>query len=478
MTIEQVKQFLAALLLTLNTTHQETVAKIEELLATLEPAITSVRVSTAPQLQAVLDACEVKNIELAPGRYVGPVDLRNCPTDDVTTITGSVDAVIASPDTRPALRTDAGAHHYTLVGFSIAPNTAPGSYSAVQLGTGEETTLAAVPHTFVVDGLTYRATTEAQVRAFAFHVRNGIFRNVKVYGLKGKGMDTQALYVNGPCDPCLFENNYLEGAGENVMFGGADPRIAGLVPRNIIFRGNHLFKPLEWKAQGWTVKNIFELKNASGILIENNLFENHWVQAQSGYAIVFTPRNQGGKAPWSTVEDVTFRGNIVRNSPAAINILGTDNVYPSQRMKNVRIERNLFTAVGKGNIFQIGAGPVGVVIDHNTIISVPGSNSVVMVYGEPAVGFQFTNNVARHELYGIISADGKGYGNPAIAFHFPGAIIDRNVLAGGTARMYPAGNLFPLVTDFEAHFADYAAGILKPGTDWTNLGTDGKDLGR
>ena len=44
--------------------------------------------------------------------------------------------------------------------------------------------------------------------------------------------------------PFKIVNNYLEGAGENVMFGGADPRIKNLVPSDIEIRRNHFFKLL------------------------------------------------------------------------------------------------------------------------------------------------------------------------------------------------------------------------------------------
>ena len=38
--------------------------------------------------------------------------------------------------------------------------------------------------------------------------------------------------------PFLIQNNYLEGAGENVIFGGGDPSIANLVPSDIQILGN------------------------------------------------------------------------------------------------------------------------------------------------------------------------------------------------------------------------------------------------
>ena len=135
------------------------------------------------------------------------------------------------------------------------------------------------------------------------------------------GFDAQAICgLNGP-GPFKIVNNYLEGSGENVMFGGADPAIPDLVPSDIEFRGNHCFKPLSWKIGHpsyagipWTVKNLFELKNARRVLIEGNLFENNWAHAQNGTAILFTVRNQDGKAPWSVVQDVTMINNIVRNA--------------------------------------------------------------------------------------------------------------------------------------------------------------------
>src|SRR5690606_10819717 len=73
-----------------------------------------------------------------------------------------------------------------------------------------------------------------------------------------KGFDSQAIVGwNGP-GPFKIVNNYLEGAGENVMFGGATPAIAGLVPSDIEFRLNHVYKPVEWyHSQRWTVKNLF-----------------------------------------------------------------------------------------------------------------------------------------------------------------------------------------------------------------------------
>ena len=89
------------------------------------------------------------------------------------------------------------------------------------------------------------------------------------------------------------------------------------------------------------VKNLFELKNARRVLVEGNLFENNWVDGQPGYAIVFTPRGEGGAAPWATIEDVTFRYNIIRNVAAGFNLLARDDNGASGTMRRVRIADNL-----------------------------------------------------------------------------------------------------------------------------------------
>lgn len=36
--------------------------------------------------------------------------------------------------------------------------------------------------------------------------------------------------------------------------------------------GNHFFKPLAWKNETWTVKNLFEIKNAQRVLFAGNDF--------------------------------------------------------------------------------------------------------------------------------------------------------------------------------------------------------------
>ena len=233
----------------------------------------------------------------------------------------------------------------------------------------------------------------------------------------------------------------------------------------------------------WTVKNIFELKNARRVVIERNVFENNWAGGQAGYAIVFTPRNQNGTCTWCVVEDVIFRYNIVRQAAAGVNILGYDDLAPSRQTARISISHNLFqltTSMGGAWFMLLGNMPRDITVDHNTIDA--DGTTVAYVYGDatgavrPVEGFQFTNNAARHGLYGINGAV-LSFGNGVISGYFPGGIVQGNWLQGGFAARYPAGNYFS--GTFASGFVDSASGDYRasPAGPLVRAATDGTDIG-
>src|SRR5206468_2998447 len=185
-----------------------------------------------------------------------------------------------------------------------------------------------------------------QKRGIALNTGTTTIRNSYISDIKAVAQDTQAIAGwNGP-GPYTIENNYLEGAGENFILGGSDPPISGLIAQDVIFRRNHLAKPAAWRSEKWQVKNLFELKNAKRVLVEANLMEFVWQEAQVGYAILLTPRNQDGKAPWVRVEDVTIRYNLVRHAGGGLQIIGEDSNYPSESTRRVRIAGGLLSGGG------------------------------------------------------------------------------------------------------------------------------------
>jgi hypothetical protein len=94
---------------------------------------------------------------------------------------------------------------------------------------------------------------------------------------------------------------------------------------------NYVSRPLAWKTQSWQVKNVFELKNARRVVVRGNVFENNWTNAQTGVAILITPRNQDGACTWCTVADVDFQFNVVRHTAGAFNLTGVDDHFPTPR---------------------------------------------------------------------------------------------------------------------------------------------------
>ena len=158
-------------------------------------------------------------------------------------------AKIRSSNTMPALRTSAGAHHWTLQFLEFLANV-NGYGDIIALGAGDttQTDLTTVPYALVLDRLYIHGDPLlGQKRGIALHSRDTLIINSYISDCKGVGQDTQAISgYNGPGN-YLIENNYLEGAGENFMIGGADPAIPNLVPTNIVFRRNHVYKPVEWR---------------------------------------------------------------------------------------------------------------------------------------------------------------------------------------------------------------------------------------
>jgi hypothetical protein len=349
----------------------------------------------------------------------------------------------------PIVRTQAGAHHYKFAGVEISTSNAQVKVNdLVRFGDYEtQTSLESVPHHLVIDrSYIHGFETQEVQRGIALNSAETSITNSYISDVHGKGYDTQAICGwNGP-GPFRIINNYLEGAGENVMFGGADPKIPNLVPSDIEIRENHFFKPLSWKVGDpsyagihWSVKNLFELKNARRVTIDRNIFENNWVDAQAGSGVLFTVRNDNGTAPWSTIEDVTFTNNIVKNSPAALNLLGKDNLKPSQRAQRILISNNFFTGIS--GTFLTMAGYPNVTISNNTHFQ---SGNIMTLHGDPSPGFIYQNNITIRDEKGYgVKGDATGEGTIALEYFTPSCSFANNVIVGANSSLYPSNNFFP-----------------------------------
>jgi len=367
------------------------------------------------------------------------------PGTRVTPATAGAFPKLISPNGRPVLTAAPGAHHYRFIGleFTVAPDVA--GYDLISLG-NRPASAADVPHNLIFDRVYVHGTPTANLRrGIALNSAWTAVIDSHISDVHEVGADSQAIGGwDGP-GPFRIVNNYLEGAGENVMFGGADPSIPDLVPSDIEI-----------------------------------LFEHNWAHAQGGTAIVFTVRNQDGGAPWSAVDDVTFTNNIVRRTGAGIGMHGMDS-KPAQPTKRVLIKNNLFEDVsgarwgGGGRLFQIYNGVTDLVIDHNTAFQ---DGPIIMAEGRPHTGFVYRNNLTPHNDYGI-QGTGTAPGKGTLDAYFPGAVVEKNVIvANPYVAQYPPNNFYP-ASLAAVGFAGLTGGNyrLDAASPFRRVGTDRKDIG-
>jgi len=367
----------------------------------------------------------------------------------------------------PTFHTLARAHHYRLVGLEItAATNVIESYGLIFFGdaSAAQSTLDVVPHHLIIDHCYVHGHDEGTLMKFGVRLDCAIAAVVDSYfsQFHSIGYDAQAIAgINGP-GPFKIIHNYLSASGENILFGGGAPAIAGLVPSDIEIRGNYLFKPFSWReghntyaGKHWTIKNHFELKTGRRVLFDGNRLENCWADlpiGQSGYAILLTVRNEGGKAPQAEVSDVTISNNTVLNVGAGITLSGTDDT-PSKRTSRIHIVNNLFMAIdglayGDGNnagpnvgtFLKIG-DPDNVVVDRNGIFQ---SGAITWAF-KPMNGFVFTNNYVNCKKsaggYRGIYGPGKAEGNATLSYYVAD-ITDANKRFHNNSLIYGDSSLY------------------------------------
>ena len=424
-----------------------------------------------------------ENVRVDPGQEANMAWLRVPP--------GASEPVLTTELKTLADGTRRAASHYTFVGIKFATDHWVGHL--VRLGTATEKLVDELP-TGVTFDRSYFAGSPGQGTKQGL-VANG--RDIRVTSswfkdFKDTDNDALAIAIWNGAGPYLVENNYLEASGENMMAGGGDPTIANLVPSDITVRWNHFFKPTAWTTElstlngkKWRVKNLFELKNAERVLVEGNVFENNWIQAdQHGFAIQLTPRNQNGGCRWCRVWDVTFRYNVVRNSTAGINLLVTDNSRRSEQLRRIAIRHNLLLNINGGAIagtptldragrliqilnFSSTVDPIDLLVEHNTAFQ---GREFSFSGDRKTAGIHMRWNVGRHNpcIAGNdcgISGNNTAPGGTTIATWFgePKEVSGNVLFDAGHDRAaeYPAGNTFPATVTFRSDAASPPAPIDK-----------------
>ena len=394
---------------------------------------------------------------------------------------------IVSPDAGPAIQTAPGAHHYRFLGVEITTTATSLNYGLVLFGDGggAQNSLAQVPHDLILDRTYIHGNATVNLsRCVALNSAASAVIDSYLSECHAKGQDAQAIAGwNGP-GPFKIVNNYLEGSGENVMFGGSDPSIPNLIPSDIEIRRNYFFKPLAWYPAVWSIKNLLELKLGRRILIQGNIFENSWAESQTGFAMLIWSVNQSGTTSWAQTADVWIRENIIRHAASGVMItdFNTDHPeYPTLYTQRVRFDNNLWEDIstswgGDGRLIQVASGSgqlTAIKFYHQTGFA---ERTLITIASGVTQQFEFANIIVDHGLYGIHADDASEQG--ALDLHMPGYLFAGNAVIGGAAASYPTGNFFPATMN-NVGFVNAAGGDyrLAASSPYKNRGTDGTDPG-
>lgn len=235
------------------------------------------------------------------------------------------------------------------------------------------------------------------------------------------GFDSQAVEGWNGAGPFLVQHNFLAGAGENLMFGGADARDSTMVPQDATLLNNHFYKDLAWKGK-WSIKNGLEFKNVRRVLAEGNVLDPcAWVGSQVGFCVVV--KSATGSLSSTLVSgttDVTFQYNKANSANRGFNVQGRDcsgqMCEADIRVSRVYFFNNLFTNIGTSNgivgndgwLIPTTNAPNNLLYRNNTIVgNTPDRGLTLYLSGDAGLygPFHMIDNIFAGQGYYAIGAD-------------------------------------------------------------------------
>lgn len=383
-------------------------------------------------------------------------------------------AKVVSPNVLSALKFAPRSVRTLVLGVEItsASTLVDGPTALVEVGTATETTVADLPTDIAFQQVYIHGWPTQRIRrAFALNGGAQTVRDSWCSEIHAAGFDSQCTISWNSTGPILIENNTFEAASENIMFGGADPRIPGVIARDITIRRNHIAKPIAWKGMGWNVKNLIETKSSARVLVEENVLEGAWLDGQTGYAFVLKSTNQEGGCRWCYSSDWTIRRNLVRNTASGFTIGGrADGTVTDSTNHRFVIEENWIEPLnvapysGDGRPIMFTSDNVDVVLRGNVFAG--GSPSVAVLFDatNPAVtNLTMTGNVIPRGQYGLLKG-GSGEGLASWQAGPTGTKTwSNNALIGSTTVSYPAGTSWHSSLGSALNVAGVSRGTIDAG---------------
>ena len=396
--------------------------------------------------------------------------------------------IIAQGRNDPAIWAQNGSRGWRFTAVEIAPHDSITALNTlIALGWGDARSLSEIPSDLIFDRVYIHGLPNKNLdRCVLMNSARTAIVNSTVEECHSYMPYTSAIGgIHGP-GPYRIENNSISGAGMGIFFGGGDPRIQDLSPSDIVIRNNRIWRPTSWQGQ-WGAATLLEVKHARRMLVEGNLFENHWKSTLTEYAILLKSVNQDGGASWSQATDITFRRNIIRNSPAGLNIAAKPEPHSAVPAARIKVEHNLFYNIGEssgtssGRMLVMTGALTDIQLVNNTFLHNSVATHAMMVDGSEtapqAARIVLNNNIWTHGEWGWT---GYWQGTRALNY-FAGTSYQAsgNVLigAGESASRY-ANAAFASSID-AAGFVNASAGdfTLSSSSPLRNAGTDGSTPG-
>jgi hypothetical protein len=467
---------------------------------------------------------------------------------------GGMPVIVSTGHNAPGVLTEPGAHNYRLVGLEVTklnPETFVQELVVIDARNDIDASniqdVGDFPGSIIIDRCYIHGLPGSDLkRGVRLHCYHCAVIDSYISDAHVIGQDSQALMFGGR--GIKIQNNYLEGAAENLFGAGSfathqalvngQPTLTsaqlddskdlevgmglafydgvtnlytvvrdisgsvitydalkqrpsinsraywGVIPTDVEISHNYLSKPNAWNAAdpsyaGYhpVVKNLFELKSGRRIWVHDNVLEKTWVDAQVGYAVLMTVRNETETCYYCAIEDVTFERNIVRKALFGMDMGATDNLAPSGPTHRVLIRNNFWNEIGSS--LQV-CGLDDLVIDHNTAIV--GGFAESIENGESHPRNVFTNNI-------VLSTRASGFHYPAQANWdniFPAWQLRSNVMSrieGMSPYLSMPPNVskvnYEVVDPTEVGFVDWTGGNFALAAEsWARrIATDGTDLG-
>jgi hypothetical protein len=371
--------------------------------------------------------------------------------------------VIRTADQSPALKTANPTCGWRLFAVEMTITYTGLNYGIVWLGDGgyadeTQTTLARVPQNIILDRVYIHGNDASNTtRCLNLNSAHTILRDSYIDACHAVGFESHGVAGWNTPGGLLLENNYIDGAGINLFFGGADPAIDGLIPSDITIVRNHIRKNPAYKGR-YPAKGVIELKNAQRVLYEGNVIENSWPSAQSGMCVVFKSQtgNEQGAKLWQGTTDVTFRYNRVNNCQRGLNLQAAGEGGSDRPVARVEVTNNLFTNVGTSNgiapsdgwLMLLTHALTDVRIARNTFIGNADGYGLCGYFaysGGAARRVEITDNICAGRSYYGLAGDGGNHAAALTAFAGSSWVFRGNVVSQVEGQFWglsPSGNTY------------------------------------